>query len=124
MIRNESSSAPCGHVTGCSRDHDEVHDDWSSGGRTIAYRVARDKSRSAKRQRSAMNHSSRVVHHNNRTKPSSKINFRSVKRYQNKSIVSQLEKHCFPYTTNDMVDVPIFIPCLWKLLETFNYMIQ
>ena len=52
MIRNESSSAPYGHVTGGSRDYDEVRDDWPNGGRTIAYRVARDKSRGAKRQRS------------------------------------------------------------------------
>lgn len=52
MIRNESSSAPYGHVTVSSRDCDEVRGDWPSGGRTITYRVARDKSRGAKRQRS------------------------------------------------------------------------
>lgn len=47
----ESSSAPYSHVTNGSRDYGEVHDDWSSSRRTITYRVARDKSRSAKRQR-------------------------------------------------------------------------
>ncbi|KOX76525.1 hypothetical protein WN51_11731 [Melipona quadrifasciata] len=49
MICNESSSAPYGHVTNGSRDYDEVRDDWPSSGRTIAYRVVRDKSRGAKR---------------------------------------------------------------------------
>lgn len=47
----ESSSAPYSHVTNGSRDYGEVHDDWSSSRQTITYRVARDKSRSAKRQR-------------------------------------------------------------------------